>query len=42
VRTFTGLAPGHAQWSYLGPILFISGANTQTTTAIKSISATRL
>lgn len=42
LRTFTGLAPGHAQWSYLGPILFISGANTQTTTAIKSIRATRL
>lgn len=40
--TFTGLAQANAQWAYLGPILFISNANTKTTTAIKSISASKL
>lgn len=40
--TFTGLAQANAQWAYLGPILFISNANTRTTTAIKSISASKL
>lgn len=42
VSTFTGQPQGHAQWAYLGPILFISNANTRTTTAIKSISAVKL
>lgn len=38
-QTFNGLTPGHANWSFLGPVLFISGANGRTTTEFRSIQA---
>jgi hypothetical protein len=37
----SGLKPASPDWHFLGPVLFISGANTQTTTALADIQISR-
>lgn len=38
-ETVTGLRHVHANWSYLGPMLFVSNSNARTTTEFRSIQA---